>query len=374
MMGHNPVWCPLPFRHVFIEPRGIKPCCSFTETHDMPVSQWITSQRLQQLQQNIINGDIDSGCQDCINNEQLAGTSTRLSALKDYENQYFQSTSIDYVDYRASNVCNFRCRSCEPYFSNGIAQDVRRSGFLQTIHQIPPEKVAIADDPAWIVDNLDRIRRLMFTGGEPTIMPEVKKMIQAARDRKTETEIIIITNGSFRDQYWLELAQEMNNVNFTVSIDAVGKIAEMIRHGSDWPVVESNIRYLAQHGHSLNFSTVISRLNLFHLSPLLKFAKSVRDDYDSPNGRTQFIQICNHPTFLSPVNWPDDLRKKAVEYLSSILIWEDYHPTKLILENLRDAINTHVYDPEQWALGERYNQELDILRNENHMSLYDPIW
>lgn len=365
-------YCPLPFRHVFVEPRGIKPCCSFTETHDLSVPQWLSSDRLKQLQNRILQGDIDPGCQDCINNENITGTSTRLGALKDYENQHFQTTDIDYVDYRGSNICNFRCRSCEPYFSNGIAQDVRRSTFLQTIHQVPPDKVAKADDPQWIIDNLGSIRRLMFTGGEPTIMPGVKDIIQAAQDRKTDTQIIMITNGSFRDQYWLDLARDMHNVNFTVSIDAVGQAAEIIRHGSDWSVIESNIQYLAQHGHSLNFSTVITRLNLFQLSPLLKYTKSIRDEYNLPNGRTQFIQICNHPYFLSPINWPDDLRPRALDYLESILCWEDYGPTRMVLENLIDAIKTHVYDPEQWEKGNLYNRELDVLRDENHQWLYEP--
>jgi len=367
-------YCPLPFRHVFIEPRGIKPCCSFIETQDMSAAEWLVSDRLKQLQDNILLGEVDPGCRDCVNNELKTGTSTRLGALKDYDGRRFDQTQIDYIDYRGSNICNFRCRSCEPYFSNGIAQDVRRSMFLQTVHQVPPEKTAKADDPMWIMQNLPNIRRLMFTGGEPTVMPGVREIIQAVRDRGTDTEIIMITNGSFRDSYWIDLAREMPNLNFTVSIDAVGPAAAIIRHGSDWSVIESNIRELAQHGHSVNFSTVITRLNLFQLVPLLTFAKNIRDGYDRPNGRTQFIQICSHPAFLSPLNWPDGLREKAIEYLSSVLTWEDHLPTRSVIINLIDAIKTHVYDLAQWNQGERYNQELDLMRGEDHHGLYDPAW
>jgi len=367
-------YCPLPFRHVFIEPRGIKPCCSFTEMQDMSVSEWLASERLRRLQDNILLGEVDSGCRDCVNNELKTGVSTRLGALKDYDGRRFDQTQIDYVDYRGSNICNFRCRSCEPYFSNGIAQDVRKSIFLQTVHQVPPEKTAQADDPGWIMQNLRNIRRLMFTGGEPTIMPGVREIIQAVKDQRTDTEIIMITNGSFRDEYWIDLAREMPNLNFTVSIDAVGPATAVIRHGSDWSVIENNIHKLAQHGHSVNFSTVITRLNLFQLVPLLTFAKTIRDGYDRPNGRTQFIQICNHPAFLSPLNWPDELRAKALSYLSSILTWEDHLPTRSVITNLIDAIKTHVYDPAQWNLGEHYNQELDLMRGEDHHGLYDPAW
>jgi sulfatase maturation enzyme AslB (radical SAM superfamily) len=365
-------YCPLPFRHVFVEPRGVKPCCSFTEIHDVSVSEWVASDRLKKLQATIAQGEIDPGCRDCIKNEIRNGTSTRLGALKDYGTDPDYNTNIDYVDYRGSNICNFKCRSCEPYYSNGIAQDVRRSTFLQTIHSVPPEKVARADNPQWIIDNLNRIKRLMFTGGEPTIMPGVREIIQQVQQQKTDTQVIMITNGSFRDSYWPDIAKSMHNVNFTVSIDAVGTAAEIIRHGSNWSTVESNIRYLAQHAHSLNFSTVITRLNLFQLAPLLKFTKSLRDDYDQPNGRTQFIQICNHPDFLSPINLPTELQSLAVSYLESILEWEDHEPTRDVISNLLQAIKTHVYDPDLWEKGSRYNDILDTIRNEAHSWLYEP--
>lgn len=371
---NNSKWCPLPFRHVFVEPRGTKPCCSFTEVQDLSIPQWLSSDRLKQLQTNILQRKIDPGCRDCFQKESLTGTSTRLSALDDYGNQQFDKTEIDYIDYRSSNICNFKCRSCEPYFSNGIAQEVRKSVLLKTIHQVPAEKVVRADDPAWIIDNLHRIRRLMFTGGEPTVMPGVKEIINQVRQKNVDTQIIIITNGSFQDTYWLDIAKEMPNVNFTVSIDAVEDAAEIIRHGSDWKQIKSNIHYLAQHSHSMNFSTVITRLNLFQLAPLLRFTKQIRMDYNLPNGRTQFIQICNHPSFLAPTNWPNDLQNQAIQYLRFIIDWEDHDSTRTVISNLLDAIKIHVYDQDLWVLGEKYNQELDRLRNENHTRLYDPAW
>ena len=203
-------YCPLPFRHVFIEPRGIKPCCSFTEMQDMSVSEWLASERLRRLQDNILLGEVDSGCRDCVNNELKTGVSTRLGALKDYDGRRFDQTQIDYVDYRGSNICNFRCRSCEPYFSNGIAQDVRKSIFLQTVHQVPPEKTAQADDPGWIMQNLRNIRRLMFTGGEPTVIPEVRSIIQdILEDPTIETKLLITTNCSFTDRFWYDLVDKL---------------------------------------------------------------------------------------------------------------------------------------------------------------------
>ena len=204
------------------------------------------------------------------------------------------------------------------------------------------------------------------------MLPEVREIIERVRQQSLDVNIQIITNGSFQDHYWLEIARSMPNVNFTVSIDAVGDAAEIIRHGTNWPQVEHNIRWLAYHGHSLNFATVISRLNLFQLAPLMSFTQDIRKRYDRPNGRTQFIQICNHPAYLNPVNWPQGLDESAQRYLDAVIAAEDYEPTIQVLTYLKNNIKTHVYDLGLWEQGERYNTEINALRGQKHAHLYQP--
>jgi pyruvate-formate lyase-activating enzyme len=338
----------------------------------MSVERWVSSPELQRLQQNILSGNVDPGCADCINGELQHGTSTRLGAIDHYGPDPFSDTVIDYVDYRSSNVCNFRCRSCEPYFSNGIAQDVRQSEFLMTLYEIPPNKVATATDKDWIIKNLHNIKRLMFTGGEPTLLPEVRQIVERIRRERLDTQIIMITNGSFQDPYWLEIAGEMPNLNFTVSIDAVGPAAELIRHGTRWAQIERNILHLAKHSHSMNFSTVITQLNFFQLSPLLAFTDIIRKMSDRPNGRTQFIQICNHPRYFSPINWPDYLRPSAVEYLDHLLSIDYLDSAHSILADLRHNIIQHEFDADAWTTAQRVNLELDVLRKQDHAWLFEP--
>lgn len=365
-------WCPLPFRHVFIEPRGVKPCCSYTRIANMSVDQWVSSDQLNALQTNILAGKTDPGCADCLRNEQQHGVSTRLGALAQYGESMFSDTKIDYVDYRSSNVCNFKCRSCEPYFSNGIAQDVKQSEFLATLYQIPPEKVATVSDKQWIINNLSQIQRLMFTGGEPTLLPEVKEIVNRIRKEKLDTEIIMITNGSFRDPWWLDIAQDMPNLNFTVSLDAVGPAAEIIRHGTNWSQIERNVLYLANHAHSLNFSTVITQLNLFQLAPLLAFINIIQKLSDRPNGRTQFMQVCNHPHYFSPLNWPDYLRPAAMQYVDDLLALNFLESAHDILKDLRNNIEQHQFDADAWTTAQRVNLELDALRKQDHSWLFEP--
>jgi sulfatase maturation enzyme AslB (radical SAM superfamily) len=182
----------------------------------------------------------------------------------------------------------------------------------------------------------------------------------------------MITNGSFRDPYWLDIAAEMPNLNFTISIDAVGPAAELIRHGTQWSQIERNILYLAERAHSLNFSTVITSLNLFHLMPLFAFVESIQRLPGPANGRSQFIQVCNHPRDLTPVNWPEDLKTQALDYIDQTILTVTDTVTLCILDEIHRNISSNAFDTELWLTGERYNYELDRIRNQDHRSLYVP--
>ena len=59
-------WCPLPFKHVFVEPRGVKPCCSYTQTFSGEINEWLKSNELVNLQQKTLNGEVPEGCKYCV--------------------------------------------------------------------------------------------------------------------------------------------------------------------------------------------------------------------------------------------------------------------------------------------------------------------
>lgn len=366
----NDYYCPLPFRHVFVEPRGVKPCCSYTQVFSGNVSQWINSSKLYQLQQDIRHNRINAGCKSCIANEQNDGHSTRLGSMKEYPNKV-KDTKIDYVDYRSKNICNFKCRSCEPYFSHGIAQEVRDNPNLKQFYQVPPNKVAAVEDSEWILKNIRQIRRLMFTGGEPTCIPEVRTILDYIVSNQVDIEILIISNGSFTDPYWQDITAKIPKINWTISLDAVGAATEIIRHGTIWNVVSSNVRWLFAHSPSVNISTVVSNLNIMQLGDLFVFINQLSQEYRHlPNGRTQFIEICNWPKHLTPYNWPSDLKTDILSYLHSIDSNTLRPRQHEVIESLILNISNTEFNPEQWAQSNKLNTILDTLRNQQHQILW----
>ena len=363
-------YCPLPFKHVFIEPRGIKPCCSYTKIYPGSVNEWLSSNEHSELCNDILNNTINDGCAQCLDFEKVSGTSTRLGSFKDYPIHY-TTVDIDYVDYRASNLCNYRCRSCSPEFSHGILNDIKKSKKLQDLYSdtLKFQKLALTQqhNTLWLKNNLKSIKRLMFTGGEPTLIPEVKEILINTEQSDYSPHIIIITNGSFSDDFWYKLIKRNKNINWTLSLDADGNKAEVIRHGTNWNQVDKNIEFLAEHSVSFNFSTVVSSLNVFHLNELFEYLNNIRSKFTTANGKTQFISMCNYPNYLSPYNWPEAQKNNLLKYLRDTKL---KHPDKhLELNNLITTITNHIFNNDLWNKGLEYNQEIDIIRNQKSLEL-----
>jgi len=368
-------YCPLPFKHVFVEPRGIKPCCAYTQSRPGTIKDWIASDELQSLQHNILQGVIDPGCASCISNEANDGVSTRLSAVKDYDAQRFEATAIDNIDYRSKNICNFKCRSCQPYFSNGIAQEARNHPALSRFYSSAPDTKLAAtdtDDYQWVIDNIHSIKKLMFTGGEPTKIAEVRTIIDYIRANDIlDISIIMVSNASFTDQYWFDITREMPNINWTLSIDAVGAPAELIRNGTDWTVVSRNVETMFDISPSVNISTVITNLSLLHTKDLFYWLNNLSNQYQHRhNGRSQFINICNWPQYLVPYNWPPEMVPKALEYLRSIDSSKLTQDQTLVIDQLVHNIQNNKFNQKIWDQGQEYNRMLDQVRSEDHSLLY----
>lgn len=372
-------YCPLPFKHAFVDSTGISSCCQLTR-QQTSLDKWHTNPRLLQLQQQTLSGTAPAQCQACVIQEQSQGRSLRTDSLADYNYEKFYSTDIDFVDYRSSNICNFKCRSCEPKFSHGIARETRSDTRLQKFNVVVDNKTVEVDDHnrKWIIDNLLNIKRLMFTGGEPTVIPEVRSIIKEIHQRQIDSlSVLITTNGSFTDQFWYDITREFKNLHWTVSVDAVGDAAKVVRHGTDWPTVEYNLQWLANNAQSMDVNTVVSSLNVFQLAPLLRVIREIQlqsiesAQMGSDGCRHQFF-VCQRPYMLAADNWPDP--SITVEYLNHCLTLDLAESQRLMLGRLLESIHNNQFNATLWNRSEEYNTILDDIRGEDHNMLREPTW
>ena len=59
------------------------------------------------------------------------------------------------------------------------------------------------------------------------------------------------------------------NIQLFASLDAVGKLAEVARHGTKWNVVLNNVRECINRGMEIHLGPTLSLLNIHHLTGLL---------------------------------------------------------------------------------------------------------
>lgn len=377
-------YCPLPFRHAFIDSTGVAACCK-TPRHQVTLDKWVTHPELTKLQQELLAGMIPSDCQDCATQEQAYGTSLRLDSMRDYNNQVFSDTKIDFIDFRSINICNFKCRSCQPEFSHGIAREANVYPELQKFFKRPPgssppstgKTVSVTDaNVDWVMQNLGSLKRIMFTGGEPTVIPGVQTLIKKIQQEHRDIAVMITSNASFHDDFWFEITEQLPNLHWTVSIDAVGPAAKIVRHGSDWALIERNVAWLAQHANSLDINSVVSNLTVFGLKPLLEFGRRMQQLSVTPIGRHgdlgcrhQFF-VCTRPYWLAADNLSEELQPLAVDYLKSCLILDLDHEQRNMLTGLITQIWHAKFDSALWERSQTYNQTLNQIRNEDHSTLY----
>jgi hypothetical protein len=373
----NPEWyCVAPFRQVYIDNTGVSPCCQYSRLNT-DLSTWFSGPELKSIQTQILSNQRPASCESCAQQEATFGQSLRTQSNRDYNNEIFTDTKINFVDYRASNICNFKCRSCSPTFSNGIANETNRSLTLQKFFQIEPEKIARVSESnfEYIIENLQHIDRLMFTGGEPTKMPEVKTMLEKVIERDGHRiGILITTNGSFTDSFWYDIVDKIPNLHWTLSLDAVGSAAGVIRHGTHWPTVEKNARWLAKNVASLMINTVVTNISLFQLNPLLQFVSELQQISNGRNGCDHRFHVSSRPYRLAADNLDLDKLQQAVPYLEYCLQHSTVESQKSMLSSLIKQMTAAKFDQRLWESCQEYNQCLDDFRAENHLELFTPCY
>lgn len=375
-------YCPLPFKHAFIDSTGISPCCIILR-QPVALENWKTNPNLLRIQQDLVSGTVPHHCRPCHDQEQVHGHSLRTESLRDYNNQVFSKLDIDFIDYRSSNICNFKCRSCGPNFSHKIAQEIKKNPNIKKFFRLTPlledtKTVEITQqNKQWVTDHVPQLKRIMFTGGEPTKIPEIKDIILHIQKNHKELQVLITSNGSFSDQFWYDITHSMPNLHWTISLDAVGPAAQIVRHGTNWTRVEHNARWLAQHASSLHINSVVSNTTVFQLRPLLMFVRDLQNiSKAAGNGmdlgcRHQFF-ICSGYDHLSASNLSPDLRIKSLEYLKSCLLLDLDAEQLTMLTNLHRQIEDSKFNPALWNTSVEFHTALDQIRGEDHTVLFNP--
>lgn len=292
--------CVLPWIHLNLEPSGVvQPCCMMTDQNyiagdlnTQTIEEIWNGEPLKKLRREMINGENPKACTKCFNAEVATGLSNRIHNNKNFNSKLAEipiitetdgtcnKIDLKYWDFRFSNICNYKCRSCGPRFSSTWVPDALKLGYIKEDSEYSKKVLEIKEiDSGTKLDFLERyaddVEIIYFAGGEPLIMDEHYKILDilVAKDRydvtlKYNTNLSTFTHKKYNVlDYW---DKWKNNLQLWPSIDEIGSRAELIRSGTRWNNVEQNLITLVDGKYNIRPGITVGAWNVFRLPEIIQ--------------------------------------------------------------------------------------------------------
>lgn len=395
----SPTICAVPWMHLNFEPNGkVVPCC-LTSAHSyfagdlttQSIGEIWNSDNMKNLRKDMINGVEPKVCDKCFNREKVTGESGRFYHNRDFpevlakipditlEDGTCTEMELKYWDFRFSNLCNFKCRSCGPRYSSAWVPDAKK---LKMTDQEKVWSIESVDDQTnfdFLKDQIDVVNRIYFAGGEPLLMPEHWQILDMLVERKRfDVKLSYNTNASVLSygkkniiDYWSQW--QFGKLEVWPSIDEIGERAELIRSGTVWSKVEENLKELAKHDNIiLRPGLTIGAWNVHRLPEIINHLISIGVIKAHPkskhiNYNNFFINLLEHPVHYH-VNILSDEYKEQISAKLKAFIIEHNAKYNTYINGTFTHILHELEKPFNLEAAKKFlkiTSQLDILRDED---------
>lgn len=334
------------------------------------IAEFINDPAIMDLRAALLRGEKPSGCAECFNLEDKGIRSFRQTFNEIYADEidtslqhvskdgYLDPKAITYLDISLGNVCNLKCRSCNPWASHRWIEEgptVPHTDWDETAYTIG----RMSSKNPWFVyafengffdEVLPNVTRINFIGGEPLVVEEHYAWLQHIIDNgwSDKIELHYNTNATTIPDRLLDIWDRFAGVVLSLSIDAIGDLAYYVRYPSKWKIVQRNVDKLAEFsktrtGVVVHTHVTLSMLNIHDLPNILEWCKQQYDkwhytwewgNHGYQNCLPHF-NIVEHPRYLHMRNLPQDQKELA---------------NKMLEEQYEKFKNAGLPEWEQWAV------------------------
>lgn len=327
---------------VTILPNGkIAPCCVIKNGYNKDIAEMHNPDRFGDLK---INNDPCAVC-----------TQMGPHGYKSFFNKFNKKT-IEFIDFRNSNLCNLKCRTCGPHFSSSWAKELGHNTVIQKIN---------VDEYINSILNSD-IREIYFAGGEPLLNVDHWQLLDRLIELDLAKTVALrystnLTILDYKDRRATDYWNQFNKVEVQVSMDATGRAFEYIRSGADWNLVDNNITELQHIRNSKikpSIAFTLSILSVWFLLDVLTYAKSKKLP-------VQIVHLTD-PNYFTLNVMPDEFVDFCVAVITEAIKFSPAHRATLNL-----AIDTVKNNDDQGSFTQLISTILlaDRIRNENLFDL-----
>lgn len=295
-------------------------------------------------------------------------------------------------DFRLGNLCNLQCQMCNKEASHLVS--VERAAMIGTglgvnhpdWHGMVASKKEALLQPGidWtsFEEMLKGARKIKIIGGEPTVAPDMFKLL----DKAVETgdaghiELSFYTNITNMQDKWLEQLAQFERVIVNCSLEGMGQMNDYLRPPSKWDSVWKHFDKLVKFANTkagkrikVRVTTVNQVTNALHIADFWRYLH----DYQmtSERGIGMSTNQLIEPHYYSMANSPLWLRQQQEEQILRFLDsignsphFEDYEePLMEVIHFGKDP--EHEYNP---AIMRQYvdvTEKYDAYRKHNIMDV-----
>ena len=396
LLNESKVFCMFPWVHLNVTPKGdIYPCCSnnytepFGNAKKTTLKEAFNNERMKQLRLNMLSETPSKICEFCYKHEQAGPFSFRNYSKEQFASRFDEvvpNTQADgtvedfrmhYFDVRFSNICNFKCRTCGSEFSSQWGAEMNKH--YDKTHPI----VIHADDHKGnllneVLSQIEYIDLAYFAGGEPLITDEhytiLEEMIRVGRTDITLRYNTNASNIKYKNHDILDLWKHFKKIELSCSVDHYGERAEVLRKGTDWGKVESNLLTFRNLDYvSFQINTVFSIFNYSTIGEFYNYLKS--KDIVRSNDWYHSLYLAVHPEYYCAKSLPRELKNlakiKAQEFIAGN--GDQYQSlTRLVGEAINFADESDVWEQNKQAFL-MHSKSLDKIRNEDFLKVFPEL-
>ena len=384
---NSKTFCVLPFMHMATNASGnYRICCNSTPGKNQikdskgnamnlakhNVEDVWNSEVYTTIRKQLLNNERPEMCQRCFSEEDAGVKSSRESFNEGWYREDIDLSVVQdkidvrYIDLRLGNLCNLKCRMCNPYASSMWVKEWNQ--VVNTAELVPNEKTDHSETKrlskkdwfeipkVWenIAKIADSIEEIYLTGGEPTLAIKQYDLFEYLHKHNLSKKIRLKYNTNLTNipDTMLEHWKKFKTIKINASIDAIGELDRYVRYPSAWHKIEENFKKLSKLDNiRLQIHSTLQTYNVLQLDKLYEWCDSIKFT-------DVYLYILNHPKCLNIKVLPNDLKQETIKRLKPFA-------ERSKVKQMIDYMQSENWYDSLWGDFMEYTNTLDKSRNEN---------
>jgi sulfatase maturation enzyme AslB (radical SAM superfamily) len=344
------------------------PCCASARLQnsvlsaDKSINDVRTSSRWIEIKKSLDDGVFPVECQDCSIKENIGVDTTRKLLNQEYKDILisgdYNDGKLRYLEFAGSNICNLGCITCSPEFSSKWNQDyIKLYDNHKVISRLPDpdliKRLLIAED-------LSKLGKIMFKGGEPMLNSETTEVLSHMDDLGILNELTIelTTNGTLINDDIVSLLNKAKLVRILISIDGPPALNDYMRYGNyNFVDIENAIRiYNEMPNVRISFSSTISAYNVCRMVEVRDWWIEMAKKYKRVNSALVLDKLLLWPMFMRVSTLTTPFRQTLIDHYRKNQINNEFN-------TLINFLSDEYLGDEQHNKWVNYTRSIERIRN-----------